>query len=54
MLVGEDADAIDNIMRTNPIGFYEDTSIMPDFFNFPQWEMNRKKSEVKKKVASKM
>ena len=54
VLVGEDADAIDNIMRTNPIGFYEDTSIMPDFFNFPQWEMNRKKSEVKKKVASKM
>ncbi len=45
ILVGEDAWEIDNILRANPNLFYEDSSIVPDFFNFPIWEMNRRKKK---------
>ena len=48
ILVGEDAHSLAKLMREDEVGLYDDGTIVPDFFNYETWKMNR----VKRKVGS--
>lgn len=44
ILVGEDAVNADRLIREDEKSLYDDETIIPDFFSFATWKMNRAKS----------
>ena len=57
ILVGEDAHSLAKLMREDEVGLYDDGTIVPDFFNYETWKMNRERGKVGsggEKIKSKM
>jgi len=42
ILVGQDAKVIDRLLREHPEAIYEDGTMVPEFFDFSTWAVNRK------------
>ena len=44
ILVGQDAHSLAKLVKEDEMLLYEDDTIVPDFFNYSTWKMNRGKN----------
>jgi NAD(P)-dependent dehydrogenase (short-subunit alcohol dehydrogenase family) len=54
ILVGEDAHSLARLVREDEEALYDDGTVVPDFFNYENWKMNRMKRRVGSGVREKM